>query len=155
MLALLRGDSTDFMDMHTITLKIGDLPYSTAKCTADFTLCGQRVTIDTIEPNTDIPIVFTDEQTAQMPIGVQCGVFRILDPSGRVRTIDATIRIMVTDNPSEVYGTSQFVSVSGTISWSYLADLPLQGVTYDLSDYNGIIAALGAVLEALGGTPHA
>lgn len=155
MLALLRGDSTDFQDIHTVNVRVGGLPYSTEGCTADFTLCNERVTIDSVSQNTLIPIVFTSEQTARMPLGVQCGVFRIIDGDGRIRTIDATIRVLVTDNPAEVYGTSQFVSVSGTISWAYLADLPLTGFAFDLSDYNGAVAALGAIIEALGGQANA
>ena len=138
-----------------MNVAVGGLPYSTVGCRADFTLCGQRVEIAEVSQNTTIPVVFTSEQTAQMPLGVQCGVFRIIDGDGRVRTIDATIRILVTDNPSEVYGTSQFVSVSGKISWSYLDNLPLSGTAFDLSDYNGAVAALGAIIEALGGTPNA
>ena len=155
MLAILKGDSTDFQDIHTVNVSVGGLPYSTVGCRADFTLCGQRVEIAEVSQNTTIPVVFTSAQTAQMPLGVQCGVFRIIDGDGRIRTIDATIRILVTDNPSEVYGTSQFVSVSGKISWSYLDNLPLSGTAFDLSDYNGAVAALGAIIEALGGTPNA
>lgn len=155
MLAILRGDSTDFQGMHTVIVRIGGLPYSTVGCTADFTLCGKRVTIQQVEQNTEIPIIFTAEQTSGMPLGVQCGVFRIIDGDGRIRTMDATIRILVTDQPSEVYGTSQFATVSGSISWSYLSDLPLRNFSFDLSDYNGMSTALAAVIEALGGTYHA
>lgn len=155
MLAILRGDDTDFKDLRTISITLSEMSFSVAGCTADFTLCGQRVTIASFAVGVPIPIVFSAAQTKAMKLGIQCGVFRIIDPDGRVRTIDGTIRVRVTDNPAEVYGNNNNVAISVKLSWNNLTDFPLTGSTFDISDINGLTAAVGALVEALGGTANA
>lgn len=155
MLSILRGDDTNFKDLRVISITLTEMSFSVLGCKADFTLCGQRVEIPQFAVGVPIRIDFTAEQTRKMELGVQCGVFRIIDDQDRVRTIDATIRVRVTDIPQEVYGNNNEVAISVKLSWNNLTNLPLENCVFDLSDTNGQVAALGALIESLGGTFHA
>lgn len=155
MVCIYRGDDTNFKDFTTISLTLDDVPYSITGCSADFTLCGQTVVINEFSMGEPIAIKFSAEQTSKMKLGVQCGAFRIIDPSGRVRTINATIRVKVTDDPAEAYGGEDSIVIKNRIPWGSIGDLPLVGSEFDLTDVNGITAAVGALIESLGGTVHA
>lgn len=130
MLAILRGDDTDFQELRTIFVTLKDFSFPLTNCVGRFILCGQVVTISSLTPNTDVPIKFTHEQTEKMPLGIQHGKFCVIDANNRIRTFDSSIRVLVSDSAEEVYGIIQKgngVSVYGSVDYNSLKNLPSIG----------------------------
>jgi len=127
MLGILRGDDTDFKELRTVYITLSDVPFSLTGCKGKFTLCGQTYVIDTLSANTEMEVVFSSEQTSKMRLGVQCATFKIEDANGKVRTIDSSVRVLVSDSAEEVYGVARNgngVVLNASVSYNALSNKP-------------------------------
>ena len=101
MIAIFRGDDTAFAGANSVRVTIGT-SVSLAGCRAEFNLCGVVKQIPDASTGT-FTVAFTAEETAAMPLGVQCATVRVFDSQGRVRTASNTVRVLVTDRVDEAY----------------------------------------------------
>ena len=101
MIAIFRGDDTAFAGANSVRVTIGT-SVSLSGCRAEFNLCGVVKQIPDASTGT-FTVAFTAEETAAMPLGVQCATVRVFDSQGRVRTASNTVRVLVTDRVDEAY----------------------------------------------------
>jgi len=130
MLAILRGDDTDFQELRTIYVTLKEFPFSLVGCTGRFVLCGQTVNIPQLAENTEVAIKFTSAQTGSMPLGIQNGKFCVIDANAKIRTYDSSIRVLVSDSAEDVYGIVQGgngVTVYGSVDYNSLKNKPKIG----------------------------
>lgn len=132
MLGILRGDDTDFKELRTVYITLQEVPFSLDGCTGRFTLCGQTCTLTNLVANTEMSVVFSGAQTSEMRLGVHCATFKIVDANGKIRTIDSSVRVLVSDSAEEVYGVTRNgngVILNASVSYAGLSNKPkLNGV---------------------------
>jgi len=153
MMTIFKGDDTGGTFGKSLTLTITS-PFSLSGCKIIFNLCGYTRTFENITSGDTVSLFFSHNDTMAMPVGVHKAVILAIDAAGKIRTIENSLAVKVTTNIAECYGTSSSaVVVVGTpVKWSQLTELPFEGKTVDISTDDKVLAALGTIIEKLGGS---
>ena len=101
-----KGDDTDFRGNANLAIRLAT-EIDLSDCRIEFTFLGQKRIFDGSAAGTALQFVFTSAETALFPVGTHKAKVRVFDSEGRVRTMDDSIRIRVTDNLKEAYGWEQ------------------------------------------------
>lgn len=157
MLTIFKGDDTGGLLGKAVKVTV-NTSVDLSGCVVYFDLGGVSRKFEGVHDGDELNLFYSHNETAAFPLGMMMGVLYAVDASGKIRTFTNTIPVKVTDVVAECYGAdaSQVtVTIRAAVSWGDIANLPLAGRRFDLSDYNGIVAALGVAVEALGGTADA
>ena len=100
---IFKGDDTDFRGSANLAIRLSS-EIDLTDCRIEFTFLGQKRTFNGNAATGPLSFVFTSAETALFPVGTHKAKVRVFDSEGRVRTMDDSIRIRVTDNLKEAYG---------------------------------------------------
>jgi len=156
-LKIFKGDDTGGTFGHVIQFTLTVAPGTpTEGCRAEFEFDGIVKTFSApIVSGETREIVYTHDETASMALGTRTAIFRLIDAQGRIRTLDNTVYVCVTDIVSEVYpGSSSATVVIGTgITWEQISGKPLEGLTMVANPtQRELTNELKTIWTALGGT---
>lgn len=101
-----KGDDTDFRGSTGFTLKVvtSSTP-NLSGCTVEVEVLGFRRSFPASATGELVcPFAFTAAETQRMPLGIHAATVRVYDSKGRVRTINNSIRVKVTNSVHEAYG---------------------------------------------------
>ena len=127
--------------------------FDLAGCVIIFNYQGITRKFEGVQDGDQLELFFSHNETAKMTVGTFKGVMFAVDAAGKYRTIDNGIPIKVTTNLRECYGDNTFdVTVGNAVDWANIIHKPFEGVVVDLSTDDKMLAALGTIIEHLGGT---
>lgn len=151
MITIYKGDDTGGLLGKSITIKF-ITEHDLSGCVIHFNYQGVERTFENVQSGDERQIYFSHNETARMSIGVFKAVIFAIDRSGKVRTITNAMPIKVSTNLAECYGDDEFEAHIGVaVEWSRITHKPFEGQTIDISTDDGIIAAVGTIIEHLGG----
>lgn len=135
-----KGDDTDFRGAARLSLRIGT-EADLSGCTVEFTFLGQTRRFSGDAAAKPLSFAFSASETALFPVGVHRARVRVFDPEGRVKTVDDSVRIRVTDSVADAYGTDgeQPIPVS-LVSGFTMPDIP-ESLDAAASDTVGVFKA--------------
>ena len=101
-----KGDDTDFRGSVGFTLKVvTSSNLNLSGCTVEVEVLGYRKSFPASATGELVcPFAFTAAETQRMPLGIHAATVRVYDSKGRVRTINNSIRVKVTNSVPEAYG---------------------------------------------------
>ena len=101
-----KGDDTDFRGSTGFTLKVvTSSNLNLSGCTVEVEVLGYRKSFPASATGELVcPFAFTAAETQRMPLGIHAATVRVYDSKGRVRTINNSIRVKVTNSVPEAYG---------------------------------------------------
>lgn len=113
-----KGDDTDFRGSTGFTLKVViSSNLNLSGCTVEVEVLGFRRSFPASATGELLcPFAFTAAETQRMPLGIHAATVRVYDAKGRVRTINNSIRVKVTNVLSEAYGKDDPQEVTLAIS---------------------------------------
>jgi hypothetical protein len=127
MVKIFSGDDTNFRDDQRLALTFSAPDVDFEGCTAELEFLGHRRVFPSVSDGGRLSFSFSADETRGMPVGVHRVTICLRDASGRVRTIDNTQRIKVTDDVNEAYGDAEQelkVSVVGASGGASLPEIP-------------------------------
>lgn len=125
-------------------------------CVVIFNYQGCTRKWDNVKDGDVLELFFSHNETNRMSLGTHKGVMFAVDAAGKYRTINDSILIKVTNSLAECYGKDTIdVTIGTVVEWRDIIHKPLDGQIVDISTEDGATAALGTIIEALGGTVHA
>ena len=101
-IVLFRGDDTDFVGNQEIIVKI-TTERNISGCKAYFKYMGNIQTFDVIPENKELHLVFSHEQTKEMPLGTWDAELYLIDENGKRMTVNNRIHMLVTNSVREAY----------------------------------------------------
>ena len=107
MVKIFSGDDTDFRDDQRLALSFTAPDVDFTGCTAEVEFLGQKRTFANVASGARLSFAFSADETRGMACGVWPVVIRLRDANGRVRTVDNTQRIKVTDDVNEAYADAE------------------------------------------------
>lgn len=155
MVKIFSGDDTNFRDDQRLALTFSAPDVDFEGCTAELEFLGHRRVFPSVSDGGRLSFSFSADETRGMPVGVHRVTICLRDASGRVRTIDNTQRIKVTDDVNEAYGDAEQelkVSVVGASGGASLPEIPddLAAVPGDsVGDFKAKFNRLLAVLRGV------
>lgn len=154
-IVLFRGDDTDFTGNQEIKIKL-ETEMSLEGVSAHFKFLDFEQDFDTIPEDKELRLVFPANVTKQFPIGSMDAELYLVDERRKRRTIANRIHIVVTQSVAEAYDNTDpqaiTVSISNSkITWNSIIGKPFDGKTVSLSTDDDVIAAVGTIIEKLGG----
>ncbi|MBO5705595.1 MAG: hypothetical protein J6S05_01095, partial [Bacteroidaceae bacterium] len=101
-----KGDDTDFRGSAGFTLKIvTSSNLNLSGCTVEVEVLGFKRSFPASATGELVcPFAFSAAETQRMPLGIHAATVRVYDSKGRVRTINNSIRVKVTNSVHEAYG---------------------------------------------------
>ena len=113
-----KGDDTDFRGSPGFTLKVvTSSNLNLSGCTVEVEVLGYRKSFPASATGELVcPFAFTAAETQRMPLGIHAATVRVFDSKGRVRTINNSIRVKVTNSVHEAYGNDDPQEVTFAIS---------------------------------------
>lgn len=155
MITIFKGDDTGgalgkhiFLDIQT--------QYDLTGCTVIFNYQGVERRLTDVKDGDRREIIFSHNETAKMAVGTFKAVVIAVDSSGKVRTLTNTLPIKVSTDLADSYDENiALVRIGKTISWANIGNLPFEGQEVDISTDDRELAALGTIIEKLGGTVKA
>ena len=135
-----KGDDTDFRGAARLSLRI-DTEADLSGCTVEFTFLGQTRRFSGDAAAKPLTFAFSASETALFPVGVHRARVRVFDSEGRVKTVDDSVRIRVTDSVADAYGTDveQTLAVS-LVSGFTMPDIP-ESLDVAASDTSSVFKA--------------
>ena len=129
MVKIFSGDDTDFRDDQRLALSFTAPDVDFTGCTAEVEFLGQKRTLANVASGARLSFAFSADETRGMACGVWPVVIRLRDANGRVRTVDNTQRIKVTDDINEAYADAEqelavAVIPSGGAAGAALPEIP-------------------------------
>lgn len=113
MVKIFSGDDTDFKGDQRLALTFAAPDVDFSGCTAEVEFLGQKRTFAQVANGGRLTFAFSADETRGMKCGVWPVIIRLRDAAGRVRTVDNTQRIKVTNDVNEAYADAeQVLSVS-------------------------------------------
>lgn len=144
-----KGDDTDFRGESEFTLRIKSAANLTG-CTVEVELLGYCKAFPASATGELVcPFVFTAKETAAMPLGIHVATVRVYDAKGRVRTINNSIRVKVTNVLSEAYGKDDPNEVTLKISTLDLEGYARTKDIPDVSDFAKKKDVKSAIADAM------
>lgn len=101
-IVLFRGDDTDFVGNQEIIVKI-TTERDISGCKAYFKYMGNIQTFDEIPQDKELHLVFSREQTKDMPLGTWDAELYLIDENGKRMTVNNRIHMLVTNSVREAY----------------------------------------------------
>lgn len=138
-IVLFRGDDTDFVGNQEIIVKI-TTERNISGCKAYFKYMGNIQTFDEIPENKELHLVFSREQTKEMPLGTWDAELYLIDENGKRMTVNNRIHMLVTNSVREAYFPDDPQAVSVVISANkYIedAEVSANGKTLTLTKKDG------------------
>lgn len=138
-IVLFRGDDTDFVGNQEIIVKI-TTERDISGCKAYFKYMGNIQTFDEIPQDKELHLVFSREQTNDMPLGTWDAELYLIDENGKRMTVNNRIHMLVTNSVREAYFPDDPQSVSVVISANkYIedAEVSADGKTLTLTKKDG------------------
>ena len=157
MLTVFKGDDTGgALGKRVAITVVSELPIE--ESTILFSFCGVVREFTNVHSGDEIEVFFSHNDTRTMPVGVGRATLRARDASGKIRTLTNSLPIKVTTNLSECYGAdaaSTTVTIRAMVTWEGISGKPLEGQTVRLKTDDDMLAAVGTIVEQLGGTVDA
>ena len=157
MLKIFKGDDTGGALGRRVSIQVvSELPL--AGCVVVFSFCGVVREFEGVESGDEIEVFFSHNDTRTMPLGVGKASLKVRDASGKIRTLTNSLPIKVTSDVNECYGDDAqkaTVTIRAVISWENVAHKPFEGQSVPLRTDDDVLAALGTVIEEMGGTVDA
>lgn len=120
-----------------------------------FELCGIRREFKNVHSGDKLEIFYSHNETARLPVGTHKAVVWLVDPSGKIRTLDNALPVRVTTNLAECYGHDDTTRVSLTraISFERLVDVPnfIKTINGNSADAKGNIKLDLAFVRSING----
>ena len=138
-IVLFRGDDTDFVGNQEIIVKI-TTERNISGCKAYFKYMGNIQTFDAIPEDKELHLVFSREQTKEMPLGTWDAELYLIDENGKRMTVNNRIHMLVTNSVREAYFPDDPQAVSVVISANkYIedAEVSADGKTLTLTKKDG------------------
>ena len=138
-IVLFRGDDTDFVGNQEIIVKI-TTERNISGCKAYFKYMGNIQTFDAIPEDKELHLVFSREQTKDMPLGTWDAELYLIDENGKRMTVNNRIHMLVTNSVREAYFPDDPQAVSVVISANkYIedAEVSADGKTLTLTKKDG------------------
>ena len=138
-IVLFRGDDTDFVGNQEIIVKI-TTERDISGCKAYFKYMGNIQTFDEIPEDKELHLVFSREQTKEMPLGTWDAELYLIDENGKRMTVNNRIHMLVTNSVGEAYFPDDPQAVSVVISANkYIEDAEVSsdGKTLTLTKKDG------------------
>lgn len=138
-IVLFRGDDTDFVGNQEIIVKI-TTERNISGCKAYFKYMGNIQTFDEIPQDKELHLVFSREQTKDMPLGTWDAELYLIDENGKRMTVNNRIHMLVTNSVREAYFPDDPQAVSVVISANkYIedAEVSADGKTLTLTKKDG------------------
>ena len=138
-IVLFRGDDTDFVGNQEIIVKI-TTERNISGCKAYFKYMGNIQTFDEIPEDKELHLVFSREQTKEMPLGTWDAELYLIDENGKRMTVNNRIHMLVTNSVREAYFPDDPQAVSVVISANkYIedAEVSADGKTLTLTKKDG------------------
>ena len=138
-IVLFRGDDTDFVGNQEIIVKI-TTERDISGCKAYFKYMGNIQTFDAIPEDKELHLVFSREQTKDMPLGTWDAELYLIDENGKRMTVNNRIHMLVTNSVREAYFPDDTQAVSVVISANkYIEDAKVSadGKTLTLTKKDG------------------
>lgn len=138
-IVLFRGDDTDFVGNQEIIVKI-TTERDISGCKAYFKYMGNIQTFDEIPQDKELHLVFSREQTKEMPLGTWDAELYLIDENGKRMTVNNRIHMLVTNSVREAYFPDDPQAVSVVISANkYIedAEVSANGKTLTLTKKDG------------------
>lgn len=138
-IVLFRGDDTDFVGNQEIIVKI-TTERDISGCKAYFKYMGNIQTFYEIPQDKELHLVFSREQTKDMPLGTWDAELYLIDKNGKRMTVNNRIHMLVTNSVGEAYFPDDPQSVSVVISANkYIedAEVSADGKTLTLTKKDG------------------
>ena len=125
MVRIFSGDDTDFRGDQRLALVFAAPGVDFSGCTAELEFLGQRRIFSNPVSGGRLAFSFSSDETRGMRCGVWPVTIRLRDQSGRVRTVDNSQRIKVTDDVDEAYADAeQELSVSLVTGGVAMPEIP-------------------------------
>lgn len=155
MITIFKGDDTGGALGKHIFLDI-ETQYDLTGCTVIFNYQGVERRFTEVHDGDRREVIFSHNETAKMAVGTFKAVVIAVDSSGKVRTLTNTLPIKVSTDLADSYDENiALVRIGKTISWANIGNLPFEGQEVDISTDDRVLAALGTIIEKLGGTVKA
>lgn len=119
-ITIVKGNDTNANGTHLLSIYLTDPLIDLSQATATFTLCGITKTFDDLSEGV-IYVDYTNQQTNQMPVGINYGTLNILENGNIISTLDNMIAFNVVKN---VHG-----DALGTQPYHYTFDVKQAGET--------------------------
>ena len=151
MSTLFKGDDTGGMLGKSVVVEI-TTEYDLSNCSVIFNYQGVERRWTDVKSGDRREVFFSHNETARMSVGTFKAVIIAVDAAGKVRTITNSLPIKVSTNLAECYGDNVAqVTIGTTVNWDSITGKPFDGKTVSLSTDDDIIAAVGTIIEKLGG----
>lgn len=157
MLTIFKGDDTGGALGKRVEIKVvSELPLD--GCVLVFAFCGVIREFTGVHSGDSIEVFFSHNDTRSMPVGVGRASLKVRDAAGKVRTLTNSLPIEVTTNVAKCYGTdaqSATITIRAVTSWDDVAHKPFEGQSVPLKTDDDVRAAVGTIVEQLGGSVNA
>ena len=151
MITLFKGDDTGGMLGKSVVVEI-TTEYDLSNCSVIFNYQGVERRWTDVKSGDRREVFFSHNETARMSVGTFKAVIIAVDAAGKVRTITNSLPIKVSTNLAECYGDNMAqVTIGTTVNWDSITGKPFDGKTVSLSTDDDVIAAVGTIIEKLGG----
>lgn len=151
MITLFKGDDTGGMLGKSVVVEI-TTEYDLSNCSVIFNYQGVERRWTDVKSGDRREVFFSHNETARMSVGTFKAVIIAVDAAGKVRTITNSLPIKVSTNLAECYGDNVAqVNIGTTVNWDSITGKPFDGKKVSLSTDDDIIAAVGTIIEKLGG----
>lgn len=151
MITLFKGDDTGGMLGKSVVVEI-TTDYDLSNCSVIFNYQGVERRWTGVHNGDRREVFFSHNETARMNVGTFKAVIIAVDAAGKVRTITNSLPIKVSTNLAECYGDNVAqVNIGTTVNWDNITGKPFDGKTVPLSTDDDVIAAVGTIIEKLGG----
>ena len=152
---IFKGDDTGGRLGKALTITV-HTKYDLTDCLVFFNYQGITRKWEGVKDGDTLDLFFSHNETARMSVGTFKGIMFAVDPAGKYRTIDNAIPITVTTSLRDCYGDDHFDVVVGVaINWDDIVHKPFEGQEIDIGTDDKVLAALGTIIEKLGGTVKA
>ena len=151
MITLFKGDDTGGTLGKSVVVEI-TTEYDLSNCSVIFNYQGVERRWTDVKSGDRREVFFSHNETARMSVGTFKAVIIAVDAAGKVRTITNSLPIKVSTNLAECYGDNVAqVTIGTTVKWDSITGKPFDGKTVSLSTDDDVIAAVGTIIEKLGG----
>ena len=151
MIKIFKGDDTGGTLGKSVVVEI-TTEYDLSNCSVIFNYQGVERRWTGVRNGDRREVFFSHNETARMSVGTFKAVIIAVDAAGKVRTITNSLPIKVSTNLAECYGDNVAqVTIGTTVDWDSITGKPFDGKTVSLSTDDDVIAAVGTIIEKLGG----
>ena len=155
MITLFKGDDTGGLLGKSVVVEIST-EFDLTGCTVIFNYQGIERRWENVHDGDSREVFFSHNETARMSVGTFKAVIIAVDAAGKVRTITNSLPIKVSTNLAECYGDNVAqVTIGTTVNWERITGKPFEGQEIDIGTDDKVLAALGTIIEKLGGTVKA